>query len=120
MNKEQALKLVNAYRIPLNQNFHTLSSEVVERILDAANTAKYRAPSGRNGSRGRYFYAYLTRLCVPRSYVTTYCNKPHYVATGKPIGHECYKLPPEALRLEISGDYEGAIAILEKAKLSPR
>lgn len=49
-------------------------------------------------------------------YVTTYCNKPHSEISGKPIGHECYVLPVEAIRLERAGDYDGAIAVIAAAK----
>jgi hypothetical protein len=49
-------------------------------------------------------------------YVTTYCNKPHSEISGKPIGHECYVLPVEAIRLERAGDYDGAIASIAAAK----
>lgn len=48
-------------------------------------------------------------------YCTTYCNKGHYVDTGKPVKHECRTIPPKALALEITGDYEGAIALMQKA-----
>jgi hypothetical protein len=35
-----------------------------------------------------------------RFYVTTFCNFAHDLDTGRPIGHECYVLPPEGLRRE--------------------
>lgn len=47
-----------------------------------------------------------------RSYVTTYCNRSHDVKTGKPIGHNCYILPPAAIRAEMRGDYDEANKIL--------
>lgn len=51
-------------------------------------------------------------------YVTTYCNKAHRLSDGKPVGHECYILPPEALRLEREGKFDEAIEILQKARVS--
>lgn len=45
-------------------------------------------------------------------YCTTYCNHGHEVDTGKPVDHDCYVLPPEALAAEIRGDFEEAIRIL--------
>lgn len=50
------------------------------------------------------------------AYVTTYCNFAHRMADGKPIGHECYVLPPEALRLECEDKFNEAIAVLQAAK----
>ncbi len=51
-------------------DFHALSSTIVDRLLDEAKRAGYRKPKNANGSRGRYFHAYLSRLCgdsFPRS-----------------------------------------------------
>lgn len=53
-----------------NSDFHALSSTIVDRLLDAAGKVGYRKPKNANGSRGRYFHAYLQRLCgdnFPRS-----------------------------------------------------
>ena len=49
-------------------------------------------------------------------YVTTYCNHPHRKNDGKPIGHECYIIPPDALQAAIDGDLPKAIALMEAAK----
>ena len=51
-----------------------------------------------------------------RIYATTYCNKGHYVDTGKPVGHECITIPPAALRAEMEGDYDKAIEIMQKRR----
>ena len=45
-------------------------------------------------------------------YVTTYCNKPHRLKDGMPIDHECRVIPPEALQLEMKGEYTEAIAVM--------
>lgn len=49
-----------------------------------------------------------------RYYCTSYCNHPHRVRDGYPIGHECYILPPAALRAEIAGDYDTANGLLRR------
>lgn len=46
-------------------------------------------------------------------YVTSYCNKPHSEQSGKPIEHECYILPLEAIRLEKAGQVEEAVRLLQ-------
>ncbi len=49
-------------------------------------------------------------------YCTTYCNRGHRVKDGVPVGHECYVLPAEAIRLEREDDFKGAIAAIEAAR----
>jgi hypothetical protein len=61
MTQQDARAIVNVYCIPIGRDFHSLNSQHVQNILDAANARKYRAPRGANGSRCRYFYAYLMR-----------------------------------------------------------
>ncbi len=46
------------------------------------------------------------------TYCTTFCNKGHRLSDGKPIGHECFIMPTEALHAEKSGDTDKAIQIL--------
>ena len=51
-------------------DFHALSSTIVDRLVAEAKEVGYRKPKNANGSRGRYFHAYLSRLCgdnFPRS-----------------------------------------------------
>lgn len=50
------------------------------------------------------------------AYVSTYCNHAHRMADGKPIKHECYVLPPLALKLEREGDIAGAIRVIQASK----
>lgn len=50
------------------------------------------------------------------TYCTSYCNHGHDVATGKPVGHACYVLPPRALQLEREGNIEAAIEAIQAAK----
>lgn len=61
MNKFEATTIATAHGIPLGADFHTLPSETVDRILQAADERKYIKPKNANGSRARYFYAMLTR-----------------------------------------------------------
>jgi hypothetical protein len=49
-----------------------------------------------------------------RHYVTSFCNHPHDLATGRPIGHECYVLPHRALQYERGGYYEEAQRLIQK------
>jgi hypothetical protein len=50
-------------KIPRGENFFVLPSSKVSELLDVADEYKYRKPKNANGSRGRYFHAYLQRLC---------------------------------------------------------
>jgi hypothetical protein len=52
----------------------------------------------------------------PKVYATTYCNKGHRISDGMPVNHECYVLPPAALRAERDGDIPRAIDIIQAAK----
>lgn len=44
-------------------------------------------------------------------YVTTFCNFPHVLKTGRPIGHECYILNPKVLQVEARDGAEAALAL---------
>lgn len=61
MKRAEAIALAARHKIPLNQDFYTLPASTVERITAAADERKYRKPKNANGSRARYFYAYLVR-----------------------------------------------------------
>lgn len=43
-------------------DFHELRSGEVEALLVEADARRYRKPRNANGSRGRYFHAYLRRI----------------------------------------------------------
>jgi hypothetical protein len=49
-------------------------------------------------------------------WTTSYCNHAHRLADGVPIEHECYVLPPAALRAERINNFEEATRLLEAAK----
>lgn len=61
MKKDEAIRICGQFNIPKGENFHALNSDTVARIIEAADSRKYRAPKNANGSRARYFYAMLTR-----------------------------------------------------------
>lgn len=44
----------------------------------------------------------------PAFYVTSFCNFAHDLDTGRPIGHECYVIPPALLRGEMAGKIDHA------------
>jgi len=49
-------------------------------------------------------------------YCSSFCNHGHSVKSGKPLDHECYVLPPEAIAFEREGEYEKAIEAISAAK----
>lgn len=50
------------------------------------------------------------------AYVTTYCNRPHRIRDGKPVGHECAIIPPASLNAEMNGDFKLANELMERGK----
>jgi len=59
-----ATNILGRLNISIGQDFHTLRSEQVEKLLDEADRVGYRRPVNANGSRARYFHAHLQRLAV--------------------------------------------------------
>lgn len=59
---QDAHNLAASHGFNLGKNFFAMDSETVERIIEAADVWRYRKPKNANGSRARYFYAYLNRL----------------------------------------------------------
>lgn len=45
-------------------------------------------------------------------YCTSFCNHGHRLVDGKPVAHECFILPTEALHAERAGDLEKTQKIL--------
>jgi hypothetical protein len=62
LTREYAKTLAMNFNFPLGLDFHVLSNRMVLGIIDAANDYGYKKPSKANGSRARYFYAYLNRV----------------------------------------------------------
>jgi oligoribonuclease NrnB/cAMP/cGMP phosphodiesterase (DHH superfamily) len=57
-----ATDLMTRHHIPHDKDFFTLSFSEVENVLNAADEWKYKKPVNANGSKARYFHAFLTRL----------------------------------------------------------
>jgi hypothetical protein len=67
LTPSQARSIAGARSIPLDVDFHSLDSETVAHILEAADAYKYKVPRNANGSRARYFHAYLRRTAERRA-----------------------------------------------------
>lgn len=63
LSRADACEILAALDIPRGEDFHVLRSSKVDELLTVADKVKYRKPRNANGSRGRYFHAYLNRLC---------------------------------------------------------
>jgi hypothetical protein len=56
----------------------------------------------------------------PEIYCATYCNFGHRMKDGKPVGHECITIPPEALRADRAGDFARANMLMDEARHAGR
>jgi hypothetical protein len=54
------------------------------------------------------------------TFTTSFCNFPHNLKTGRPVGHECYVLPPLALAAERADDLDLANRILASSNFRSR
>ena len=61
LEQHEARSIIAACGIESGADFFTLPASTVEALLTHADKLRYRAPKNANGSRGRYFYAYLQR-----------------------------------------------------------
>jgi hypothetical protein len=61
MNWRIAVEILRCCGIPPHADFFTLSASQVNDLLTFADDQGYRKPRNANGSRGRYWYAYLQR-----------------------------------------------------------
>lgn len=52
----------------------------------------------------------------PEIYCTSFCNQGHRLSDGKPVDHQCYILPTEALHAEKLGWSVRALEILSAWK----
>lgn len=57
----EARNIIARIGCKLSADFHTLDSNQVNRVLMEADERGYRKPRNANGSRGRYFFAYVQR-----------------------------------------------------------
>lgn len=55
-----------------------------------------------------------------RLYLTSFCNRLHCMRTGRPIEHECFLLPPAALRAEREDQISKSVSILAEARAEGR
>lgn len=53
-------------------------------------------------------------------YSTSYCNQGHWIDTGRPVGHECYVIPPRLLIAERDGDIDAMVLWSEWLSSSAR
>jgi hypothetical protein len=60
-HQKRARERLRQRGVPLDEDFHTLDSDTVERILAAADEHGYRKPRNAPGSRARMFYEYANR-----------------------------------------------------------
>lgn len=58
----EARAICSTFGIDPKQDFHAMPSGMVDAAIRAADASKYRKPKNANGSRGRYFCAYLRRV----------------------------------------------------------
>jgi hypothetical protein len=61
MTRSDAFDILQRCKISGQSSFFSLSSSEVSCLLEEADKRKYKAPKNANGSRGRYFYAYIQR-----------------------------------------------------------
>lgn len=59
----------------------------------------------------------MNKTSYDRPYLTSFCNKSHNLLTGRPLGHECYVLPPAAIQAEFEGNVDEAVEILAVSKM---
>ena len=68
LTRRDALAILAACDIAAGADYHTLSSATVDALLAEADKRKYRKPKDANGSRARYFHAYVQRRDVDRPF----------------------------------------------------
>lgn len=62
MDTQAAREILARCHVARDANFHALDAGTVESLLEFADLYKYRKPKNANGSRGRYWTAYLQRV----------------------------------------------------------
>ena len=61
MTRGEALMLAHVHGFDWRTDWHAMCSDAKEAVLRAADAYGYRKPRNANGSRGRYFAAYVQR-----------------------------------------------------------
>lgn len=59
--KRESRRTLEAQGIDFSADFHALSSDQVQLLIDRAQHDKYKAPADANGSTARYFFYRLAR-----------------------------------------------------------
>lgn len=59
--RRNARATLKAIGVAVGQDFHTLTSEQVDKLLTEADRVRYQKPASANGSRARYFHDRLQR-----------------------------------------------------------
>lgn len=67
LDKHDARALCSVFGIDPRQDWHAMPSAMKEAVISAADSRNYRKPKHANGSRGRYFAAYLARALSKES-----------------------------------------------------
>jgi hypothetical protein len=71
LTRTEAASILAACGITHRTDYHQLSSAQVDALLSEADRRKYRKPANANGSRARYWYAYLCRRAFTPGLRTT-------------------------------------------------
>jgi hypothetical protein len=61
MTRWEARETLARCHVDFRSDFHTLPSEAVGALVDAAKASRYRKQKNANGSTARMFYQYLQR-----------------------------------------------------------
>lgn len=61
IDRQRARDILSRCHAPLGTDFHALRTWQVDSIVSEADAYGYRKPRNANGSRARYFHAYLVR-----------------------------------------------------------
>lgn len=61
LDRTEAFNILQRCKIEKGADFHKLDSDRVESLIAEADRRGYRKPRNANGSRARYFHAYLER-----------------------------------------------------------
>lgn len=64
LSRTEAHNILQRCRVPLSVDFHALDTSQVSALIAEADAVKYRKPTNANGSRARYFHAYVVRVAT--------------------------------------------------------
>jgi len=67
MNRHAAHDILQRCKVPKGSGYHELSSSQVEALIAEADAYGYQKPKNANGSRGRYFHAFVERVASRES-----------------------------------------------------